>query len=132
MTLSVGLSKTVKALKPLSSANPVEAKSYEAIGLLDAFLSEGDYYLVKHPGTKGNESHFELIPGSSEAYAVKSKLDTVLAELTANQRHTRTEMDYDILRDAGYPLRVSQLSVDEWEVRIRTRRGELSSRFIEA
>lgn len=132
MTLSVGLGKTLKALKPLSAASPVEAKSYEAIGLLDTFLSEGDYYVVKHHGTKGNESHFELIPGSSEAYVIKSKLDAVLAELTANQRHTRTETDYDILRDAGYPLRVSQLSVDEWEVKIRTRRGELSSRFIDA
>lgn len=132
MTLSVGLGKTLKALKPLSAANPVVAKSYEAIGLLDAFLSEGDYYVVKHPGTNGNAPRFELIPGSSEAYAVKCKLDEVLAELTADQRYNRTEMDYDLLRDAGYPLRVSQLSMDEWEVKIGTRRGELSSRFIDA
>lgn len=132
MTLYAGLGKSLNGPQTPTATTLVEAKSREAIGLLDTFLSEGDYYLVKHHGTKRTESHYEVIPGSSDAYTVKSKLDVVLAELTADQRHTRTETDYDILRTAGYPLRVSQLGVDEWEVRVLTRRGELSSRFIDA
>lgn len=109
-----------------------EIKSRDVVDAVNAFLKEGDYYLINRPATQWKEAYVELIPASSEAFAAKTKLDVLLAELTADQRQTRSEREYGYIASAGYSLRVCSLGQDEWEVVVVTRRGELSSRFIDA
>ena len=133
MTIHAGLNKTLKALRPLDILPEFDRMSYEAVDLLDKLITSRDFIIHTHRDPKGNVLFFEVIPGSSDSYAIKAELDVILAGLTTSVREGRTDvLELPILAIAGYLTAVRKVSLDEWEILIETRHGRLYTRFISA
>ncbi len=133
MTIHAGLNKTLNALRPLDILPEFDQLCYQAIELLDKLITSRDFIIHAHRDPKGNVMFFEVIPGSSDSYAIKAEIDVRLAGLTTSLREGRAEMlELPILANAGYPTAIRKVSLDEWEILIETRHGRLYTRFISA
>lgn len=128
MPLTSGLAK----LASLDVLPVADQGQYNLVHLLDTFFADGHYNPVSQFGLHRTLKSVELIPINEHGWRTKSQIDTDVAVLTADVRRKECEGNFQILKDAGYHLRIEKISIDEWAVSINARQGTITSRFIDA
>lgn len=128
MPLTFGLGEPVQL-----TALPVATQAqYALVQLLDAFYTAGDYKPVTRFNSDQTVNNVGLVPINQDGFSLKSKIDTEVALLTAPVRSEQALADFQILKEAGYHLRIEKISLDEWCIAIDHRLGTLNCCFIDA